>query len=75
MSYIIEKNTKFFEEVSRFNPKLSRILETEHGWTDKLVHRSDDASLSQSPRRREGTEASRNADPIKGLVPKKVGRD
>ena len=75
MSYTIEKNTKFFEEVSRFNPKLARILDEEHGWTDKLVHRSDDASLSQPQGRREGTQANRNADPIKGLVPKKVGRD
>ena len=75
MSYTIEKNKEFFEELSRFNPKLSRILEQEHGWTDKLVHRSFNASLSQPQRRREGTEAPRNADPIKGLVPKKVGRD
>ena len=75
MSYTIEKNTEFFEELSRFNPKLSRILEQEHGWTDKLVHRSFDASLPQPKGRREGTEASRNADPIKGLVPQKVGRD
>jgi len=75
MSYTIEKNTEFFEELSRFNPKLSRILEQEHGWTDKLVYRSDDASLSQPQGRREGTQANRNADPIKGLVPKKMGRD
>ena len=75
MSYTIEKNTEFFEELSNFNPKLARILEEEHGWTDKLVYRSFDASLSQPQGRRKGTEASGDADPIKGLVPKKVGRD
>ena len=75
MSYTIEKNKEFFEELSRFNPKLSRILDEEHGWTDKLVYRSTDASISQSQGRREGTEATGDADPIKGLVPKKVGRD
>ena len=75
MAVIIEKNKEFFAELTRFNPKLARILDEEHGWTDKLVYRSQDASLSQSPRRREGTQATRDADPIKGLVPNKVGRD
>ena len=71
----ITKNKKFFDELSLFNPKLARILDEEHGWTDKLVYRSTDASISQSKGRRKGTEATGTADPIEGLVPNKVGRD
>ena len=75
MSYTIEKNTEFFEELSRFNPKLSRILEQEHGWTDKLVYRSFDASLSQPKGRREGTATSGGDHSDKKMVPEKMGRD
>ena len=58
MAIIIEKNKEFFAELANFNPKLARLLDEEHGWTDKLVHRSDDASISQSKGRRKGTEAT-----------------
>jgi len=75
MAIIIEKNKEFFAELANFNPKLARILDEEHGWTDKLVYRSTDASISQSKGRRKGTEATGDADPIEGLVPNKVGRD
>jgi len=51
----ITGNDEFFKEVSRFNPKLARLLEQEHGWTDKLVYRSTDASISQPRGRQEGT--------------------
>ena len=71
----ITKNQKFFDELASFNPKLARILDEEHGWTDKLVYRSTDASISQSKGRRKGTEATGDAGPIEGLVPNKVGRD
>ena len=75
MAITITKNQKFFDELASFNPKLARILDEEHGWTDKLVYRSTDASISQSKGRRKGTEATGDADPIEGLVPNKVGRD
>ena len=51
----IQKNRDFFDQVSRFNPKLAHILEHDHGWHDKLVHRSDDASISQPRGRPQGT--------------------
>jgi len=70
----IHKNKKFFEELSSFNPKLARILEQEHGWTDKLVYRSNNGSLSQPRRRQERTDAIGEDDPIKNLVPDKMGR-
>ena len=75
MAIIIEKNKEFFDELARFNPKLARILDEEHGWTDKLVYRSQDASLSQSPRRREGTATSGGDHSDKKMVPEKMGRD
>ena len=56
----ITKNKKFFDELSSFNPKLARILDEEHGWTDKLVYRSEDASISQPRRRQEGTAKAGN---------------
>ena len=64
MAVIIEKNKEFFAELTRFNPKLARLLDEEHGWTDKLVYRSQDAGLSQSPRRREATQktGTKNSD-------------
>jgi len=68
----ITKNQKFFDELASFNPKLARILEQEHGWTDKLVHRSDDASISQSTGRRKGTEAIGNDHSHTKMVSEKV---
>ena len=75
MTIIIQKNQKFFDEISKFNPKLAHLLEHEHGWTDKLVHRREDAGLSQSPRRREGTPEDGTLDAIKNVVPRKMGRN
>ena len=75
MTVIIEKNKKFFKELAQFNPKLARILDEEHGWTDKLVHRSTDASISQPQGRRESTQKVSNQDPIAGVVPSKMGRN
>ena len=75
MAITITKNQKFFDEVSKFNPKLAHLLEHEHGWTDKLVHRSQDAGLSQSPRRREGNQEDGTLDAIKNVVPSKMGRN
>jgi len=75
MTIIIQKNQKFFDEVSKFNPKLAHLLEHEHGWTDKLVHRREDAGLSQSPRRRERTPEDGTLDAIKNVVPRKMGRN
>lgn len=72
MAIIIEKNKEFFAELANFNPKLARILDEEHGWTDKLVHRSDDASISQSTRRRKGTEATGNDQSHTKMVDEKV---
>ena len=71
----ITKNQKFFDELSKFNAKLAHLLEHEHGWTDQLVHRSHDASISQSTRRPESTQKISNEDPIAGVVPSKVGRN
>ena len=71
----ITKNQKFFDELASFNPKLARLLEQEHGWTDKLVYRSDDGSLSQPRRRQKGTEAIGNDDAIQNLVADKMGRN
>ena len=68
----ITKNQKFFDELASFNPKLARILEQEHGWTDKLVHRSDDASISQSTGRREGTQAIGNGHSHTEMVSEEV---
>lgn len=61
MAIIIEKNKEFFAELANFNPKLARILDEEHGWTDKLVYRSTDASISQPRRRQEGTAEAGNS--------------
>ena len=71
----IQKNRDFFDEVSRFNPKLAHILEHDHGWHDKLVHRSDDASISQPTRRSQGTTKTPDEDEILRLVPQKMGRN
>ena len=43
----IETNRKFFDELSKFNPALSANLRNKYGWTDILVKRRDDGSLSQ----------------------------
>ena len=51
---IIQKNRQFFDEVARFNPKLSHLLETKYDWQDKLFYRSDDASLVRSGRGQKG---------------------
>ena len=75
MTVIIQKNKKFFDELASFNPKLARLLDEKHGWTDKLVYRSTDASISQSTRRPESTQKVSNQDPIAGVVPSKVGRN
>jgi len=75
MTIIIQKNQKFFDEVSKFNPKLAHLLEHEHGWTDKLVHRSEHAGLSQSQGRREGHQKNGTYDTIKDVVPSKMGRN
>ena len=71
----IQKNRDFFDEVSRFNPKLAHILEHDHGWHDKLVHRSEDASISQPTRRSQGTTKTPDEDEILRLVPQKMGRN
>ena len=71
----IQKNRDFFDEVSRFNPKLAHILEHDHGWHDKLVHRSDDASISQPRGRPQGTSNTPDEDEILRLVPQEVGRN
>ena len=75
MAITITKNQKFFDELASFNPKLARILDEEHGWTDKLVHRSHDASILQPQGRRESTQKVSNQDPIAGVVPSKMGRN
>jgi len=75
MTIIIQKNQKFFDEVSKFNPKLAHLLEHEHGWTDKLVYRREDAGLSQSQGRREGNQKNGTYDTIKDVVPSKMGRN
>jgi len=75
MAITITKNQKFFDELASFNPKLARILDEEHGWTDKLVYRSTDASISQSPRRREGPQEVATEDPLVGVVPSNMGRN
>lgn len=75
MAVIIEKNQKFFDELANFNPKLARILDEEHGWTDKLVYRSEDASISQPQRRRERTPTSGNDHSNTKMVSEKVGRN
>jgi len=46
-TYTIKVNETFFKEVSNFNPNLATKLKNEYGWTDKLVHRRDHASVSQ----------------------------
>ena len=71
----IQKNRDFFDQVSRFNPKLAHILEHDHGWHDKLVHRSDDASISQPRGRSQGTTKTPDEDEILRLVPQEVGRN
>ena len=71
----IQKNRDFFEEVSRFNPKLAHILEHDHGWHDKLVYRSDNGSISQPRGRSQGTTKTPDEDEILRLVPQKMGRN
>jgi hypothetical protein len=71
----IQKNRDFFDEVSRFNPKLAHILEHHHGWHDKLVYRSDNGSISQPRGRSQGTTKTPDEDEILQVVPKKMGRN
>ena len=75
MTVIIEKNKKFFKELAQFNPKLARILDEEHGWTDKLVYRSTDASISQSQGRREATQKIRKDDSDQDVASSEMGRN
>ncbi len=71
----IQKNRDFFDEVSRFNPKLAHILEHDHGWHDKLVYRSDNGSISQPRGRSQGTTKTPDEDEILHVVSKKMGRN
>ncbi len=71
----IQKNRDFFDEVSRFNPKLAHILEHDHGWHDKLVYRSDNGSISQPRGRSQGTTKTPDEDEILRVVPSKMGRN
>ena len=71
----IQKNRDFFDEVSRFNPKLAHILEHDHGWHDKLVYRSDNGSISQPRGRSQRTTKTPDEDEILQVVPKKMGRN
>jgi hypothetical protein len=71
----IQKNRDFFDEVSSFNPKLAHILEHDHGWHDKLVYRSEDAGVSQSRGRSQGTTQTPDEDEILRVVPSKMGRN
>jgi len=73
MAVIIEKNKEFFAELTRFNPKLARILDDEHGWTDKLVYRSTDASISQPQGRREATQKTRTNDSDQDVASSEMG--
>ena len=75
MAIIIEKNKEFFAELANFNPKLARILDEEHGWTDKLVYRSEDGSLPQPQRRRERTPTPGVDHSNTKMVSEKVGRN
>ena len=75
MAITITKNQKFFDELASFNPKLARILDEEHGWTDKLVHRSTDASISQPQRRREATQKIRKDDSDQEVASSEMGRN
>ena len=71
----ITKNKQFFDELARFNPKLARILDEEHGWTDKLVYRSTDASISQSQGRREATQKTGTNDSDQDVASSEMGRN
>ena len=69
----ITKNKQFFDELARFNPKLARILDEEHGWTDKLVYRSTDASISQPQGRRKATQKTRTNDSDQDVASSEMG--
>ena len=69
----ITKNKQFFDELARFNPKLARILDEEHGWTDKLVYRSTDASISQPQGRREATQKTGTNDSDQDVASSEMG--
>ena len=73
MAVIIEKNKEFFAELARFNPKLARLLDEEHGWTDKLVYRSTDASISQPQGRREATQKTGTNDSDQDVASSEMG--
>jgi len=75
MAVIIEKNKEFFDELARFNPKLARLLDEEHGWTDKLVYRIDNGSLSQPQRRREATQKTGTNDSDQNVASSEMGRN
>ena len=69
----ITKNKQFFDELARFNPKLARILDEEHRWTDKLVYRSTDASISQPQGRREATQKTGTNDSDQDVASSEMG--
>jgi len=73
MTVIIEKNKEFFAELANFNPKLARLLDEEHGWTDKLVYRSTDASISQPQGRREATQKTGTNDSDQDVASSEMG--
>lgn len=71
----ITRNDQFFKELSQLNPKLARLLEHEHGWTDKLVYRSTDASISQPGGRQEGTAKAGDNPEDQKVAPSTMGRN
>jgi len=70
----ITKNKEFFKELSQFNAKLAYILEHEHGWTDKLVYRSTDASISRPGGRQKSTPMASDEDADNGVATSTMGR-
>ena len=69
----ITKNQKFFDELSKFNAGLSRLLDEKYGWTDKLVYRSTDASISQPQGRREATQKTGTNDSDQDVASSEMG--
>jgi len=54
---------------------LARLLDEEHGWTDKLVYRIDNGSLSQPQRRREATQKTGTNDSDQNVASSEMGRN
>jgi len=71
----ITKNQKFFDELSKFNAGLSRLLDEKYGWTDKLVYRSEDAGISQPGRRSKGSENVSTQSEDQKMGEAKMGED